>query len=69
VVVSIRITITAVVVRLVIINRATVIIIASIVISVTHIETPRHPIGIYPSVAAPVIFPIAGNPIGAYIRS
>jgi hypothetical protein len=46
-----------------IINRTSIIIVTSIIITEVGIERSWNPTSVYPAVASAIIFPIAGNPV------
>jgi hypothetical protein len=65
--VSISVTMVVIVV-LMIINRTSIIIVTTIVITEVHIMASRHPATVYPAITATMIFPITGNPVSVEIR-
>jgi hypothetical protein len=51
-----------------VIYRTTIVIVTTAIIAETHLQSSWNPTSVYPAITAPVVFPIARNPISIGIR-
>lgn len=56
-------------VRIMVVNPPAVVVESMVVVAVVHRIVTRQPTAMYPTITASPIFPVAGYPIGIYIRS